>query len=325
MRLLILAILLAAGGWSAYWFVGARTLEGALRDGIEQARENGLEVEVASLDVTGFPNRFDTMIEDPRVRLSSGIEWSAPFLQVFALSYRPNQLIAAFPNEQSLSGPLGTADITTEDARASMTLTPSANLALDHANLVIEDLRIVSEGLSLTAARVLAASRIPQDAEDGRVQNIGVTLDDVALPPTLAEQLGVAEMATLDGATLDATVTLAEPIDRDTLDGEPIDIRQIDISRLDIDWGEVGLDAAGSLVVGTDGTLTGEVAATLTNWQRAVEIAAAAGLIPQRRAEQVRQGLRFIAGEGDQLQLPLSFRDGSVYLGPIPLGEAPRL
>ncbi|WP_375261402.1 DUF2125 domain-containing protein [Palleronia sp.] len=325
MRLLILAILLAAGGWSAYWFVGARALEGALRDAIERARGNGVEVEVASLDVTGFPNRFDTIIEEPRVRLDSGIGWSAPFLQVFALSYRPNQLIAAFPHEQSLSGPLGSAEITTDDARASMTLTPSANLALDHANLVIEDLRIASEGLSLTAARVLAASRIPEGAEDGRVQNIGVTLDDVTLPPTLAGQLGLEGMATLDGATLDATVTLAEPIDRDTIEGEPVDIRQIDISRLDIDWGDFGLNAAGSVVVGADGALTGEVEATLTNWQHAVDIAVAAGLIPRNRTEQVRQALQFVAGDADRLELPLNFRDGRVYLGPIPLGEAPRL
>ena len=325
MRLLILAILLAAGGWSAYWFVGANTLEGALRDAIEDARGNGIGVELTSLDVTGFPNRFDTMIEDPRVSLPSGIEWRAPFVQVFALSYRPTQLIAALPNEQSLEGPFGTAEIMTNRARASMTLQPATDLPLDHANLVIEELRIVSQGLDLTAARVLAATRIPDGAEDGRVQNIGVTLDDVTLPPTMADQLGVDGMATLDGATLDATLTLAEPIDRDSFEGEAIDIRQIDIDRLDIDWAEVGLNASGNLTVGADGILSGEVTAAVTNWQRAVDIAVAAGLIPEGRAAQVRQGLRFVAGDGDRLELPLSFREGSIFLGPIPLGAAPRL
>ena len=323
MRLLILAILLAAAGWSAYWFVGANALEGTLRDAIADARDNGVEVELTALDVTGFPNRFDTIIEEPRVRTASGIEWRAPFLQVFALSYRPTQLIAALPNEQSLSWPFGTAEITTETARASMTLTPATSLPLDHANLVIDELRIASEDLNLSAARVLAATRIPEDAEDGRVQNIGLTLDDVAFPSSLADQLGVAGV--VDGATLDATVTLAEPIDRDTFEGEPIDIRQIDISRLDIDWGEVGLDASGSLSVAADGVPTGEIQAAITNWSEAVDIAVAAGLLAPIQAEQVRLGLRFVAGEGDRIELPLSFRDGKVYLGPIPLGDAPRL
>lgn len=325
MRLLILAILLVAAGWSAYWFVGANALEGALREGIEDARSRGVEVELASLDVTGFPNRFDTIIEEPRVRTASGIEWSAPFLQVFALSYRPTQLIAALPNEQTVSGPFGTADITTESARASMTLTPAPNLPLDHANLVIEDLRIASGDLALTAARVLAATRIPEGAEDGRVQNIGLTLDDITLPRTFAAEMGVAGLETVDGATLDATVTLAEPIDRGSFEGDPVDIRQIDISRLDVDWGEVGLDASGSLSVGADGVLTGELEAAVSNWSRAVDIAVTAGLLAPAQAEQVRMGLRFMVSEGERLELPLSFRDGLVYLGPFPLGDAPRL
>ncbi|SFG43286.1 hypothetical protein SAMN04488020_102219 [Palleronia marisminoris] len=321
MRLLILAILLAAVGWSAYWFVGANALESTLREAIDDARADGVEVEVASLDVTGFPNRFDTIIEEPRIRTASGIEWSAPFLQVFALSYRPNQLIAALPNEQTVAGPFGTAEITTESARASMTLTTA--LALDHANLVVDDLRIASDDLTLAVARVLAATRVPEDAEDGRVQNIGLTLDEVALPPAFADQLGVAGV--VDGATLDATVTLAEPIDRGTFEGEAIELRQIDISRLDIDWGEVGLDASGALSVGADGVLTGEISVAFRNWSRAVDIAVAAGLLPPNQAEQVRLGLRFVAGDGDRLELPLSFRDGLVYLGPFPLGDAPRL
>lgn len=321
MRLLILAILLAAVGWSAYWFVGANALEDTLREAIDEARADGVEVEVASLDVTGFPNRFDTIIEEPRFRTDSGIEWSAPFLQVFALSYRPNQLIAALPNEQTLTGPFGTAEITTESARASMTL--STALALDHANLVVDDLRVASDDLTLAVARVLAATRIPESAEDGRVQNIGLTLDDVTLPPAFADQLGVAGV--VDGATLDATVTLAEPIGRGSFQGEPIELRQIDISRLDIDWGEVGLDASGTLAVGADGILTGEISIAFRNWSRAVDIAVAAGLLPPNQAEQVRFGLRFVAGEGDRLELPLSFRDGLVYLGPLPLGDAPRL
>ncbi|SPJ24485.1 DUF2125 domain-containing protein [Palleronia abyssalis] len=327
MRLLTILVIILALGWTGYWFVGAQALESAIRSAINEAREGGIEVDTASLEVAGFPNRFDTMIEQPQVHFpSSGITWSAPFLQILALSYRPNQVIIALPDTQELTGPFGAAAIDTDRARASATFSPSPSLPLDHANLVVEDLLISSAGRDLSAKRLLAATRIPEGAEDGRVQNIGITLDDVKLPDTLARQLGGA--ATIDGANLNATLTLDRPIDRDTYQGGEVRIEAINIETLDIDWGDVGLDASGDLQVGADGYLAGELSVALNNWPRALELAATAGLIPQDQASQARQGLSLLSGlsgAGNRIEVPLSFRDGRIFMGPVPLGPAPRL
>ena len=53
-----------------------------------------------------------------------------------------------------------------------------------------------------------------------------------------------------------------------------------------------------------------------------------AGALRADMAEAVRAAFGLIAmlsSGGDAIEAPLSFRDGEAYLGPVPLGPAPRL
>ncbi len=133
MRILIALVLIAAVGWSGYWFYGARSLHRAIRAEIAELRSDGISVETDDISVTGFPNQFDTTFTTPRLAWPSGVVWSAPFLQIFALSYRPNQIIVALPPRQSLSGPFGEAVIENGRARASGLFRTDGQLTLDHA------------------------------------------------------------------------------------------------------------------------------------------------------------------------------------------------
>ncbi len=327
MRILIALVVIAAAAWSGYWLVGARALDRAIRAGIADLRDRGVQVETADISVTGFPNRFDTIVDAPRIAWPNGVGWSAPFLQVFALSYRPNQIIAAFPETQTVSGPFGTAIVETARARASALFRPGPALVLDHANLVAEDVRIASGGKEVSAARVLAATRVPEGAEADR-QNIGLTLDDVDLPATLAGRLGGGGAGRIDGLTLDAFLDLSAPVSRKSLAGGDLSVTRIEVSRLDMVWGEVALGASGALDVAPDGMLSGEIELTLTNWQRAIEIATRTGLLPAAQRQMAEQGLSALSAlssRPDRLTAPLSFRGGWIYLGPVPLGPAPRL
>jgi len=329
MRILIVLIVIVAASWSAYWFVGARALDRAIRAGIEDARDSGIEVETDRLKVTGFPNRFDTIIDAPRLGFpQSDIAWSAPFLRLFALSYRPNRIIAVLPDTQRIEGPFGTLRIETGTARAAATFKPGPSLTLDHANIVAEGLAVAGAGQKVTVARLLAATRLPEGETDGTVQNIGVTLDDIDLPGVLAARLGGAGAARIDSATLDATLRLSEPLDRRALQGAPIRVRAIRVETLEIAWGDVSLAASGDLEVDGAGIPTGEIEAVLTNWPRALEIASGAGLLPPEQVATARQAMSMLSamsGGSGKLTVPLTFRDGRIYLGPMPLGPAPRL
>ncbi len=326
MRILIVLVLVAAAGWSAYWVVGSRMLRAAIDDGIAAMEESGATVETGGIRVTGFPNRFDTMIDAPRIARPGGTRWEAPFLQVFALSYRPNQIIVAFPETQTLETARGPVAIRADRARASALFRTDAAGTLDHANLVVEGARLAWGGREVALRRVLAATRVPAGAGAER-QNIGVTLDDVDLPAGLLPGLTGASRL-VDGVTLNAFLDLSAPLTRAALETGAVDLRRIEVERLDLDWGGVALDAAGALDVGADGTLSGALEVTLTNWRRALEIVATAGLVTAAQRQMAEQGFAALAamsGRDDRLTTTLDLRDGRVWLGPVPLGPAPRL
>ncbi len=246
MRILIALILVAALGWSAYWVVGARLLRGAIEDGIATMEARGVEIRTEEIRVTGFPNRFDTMVAAPRIAWPGGTAWRAPFLQVFALSYRPNQVIAAFPETQTLDTPAGEVRIGTARARASATFRAGAGKALDRSSLVAEEVRLTWAGAEARAARVLAATRIPEGAGPER-QNIGLTLDDVVLP-----QGAVPGARPVDGLTLDAVLDLSAPLSLGAVERGEVVVERIEITRLDVDWGAMALAAEGTLDVAAE-------------------------------------------------------------------------
>ena len=69
---------------------------------------------------------------------------------------------------------------------------------------------------------------------------------------------------------------------------------------------------------------------TARNWRQMLDLAVAAGAVPEGMAQTVERGLALASGlpgaGGDEetVSLPLSLRDGQVFFGPIPLGPAPR-
>ena len=58
MRLLVIVILIASSGWSAYWFVGKSIRQAAINNWFNEKSENGWDVQ-NTLHLRGFPNRFD--------------------------------------------------------------------------------------------------------------------------------------------------------------------------------------------------------------------------------------------------------------------------
>ena len=96
----IVAVLTAL--WGGYWFVGSSALESATLRGVDDLRAQGNTLDYSDLSLQGFPNRFDMTVTDPVfVSAQNGFGWKAPFVQSFALSYRPNEVIVVFPDSQT--------------------------------------------------------------------------------------------------------------------------------------------------------------------------------------------------------------------------------
>ena len=82
-RALIALVLAACTIWSVFWFMGHRTVHSTISALIQDMRDSGLEVEYSDLRVRGYPNRFDTTIDEIEiVDPSSGNGWKSPFFPV---------------------------------------------------------------------------------------------------------------------------------------------------------------------------------------------------------------------------------------------------
>lgn len=329
-RALLAVVVVAALGWSAYWFIGARTLDNGIEAWLAERREEGWVAEAADSTVRGFPNRFDLTLTDLRLAdPETGVAWTAPFFQILALSYRPSHVIAVWPPEQAIATPFEDVTVSSDTFRGSLRLVDMSSLALENATFVAESVALASDAgwtADLGTGR-LAARRVPatESTYEVGVEVLALTpAEDVrdALDPSGRLP---AEIETL---RVDAEIAFTAPWDRTAIEVARPQPTAINLRELRASWGRLDLRAAGELDVLADGTPVGEIAIKAVNWREILELAVASGALPERLAGTVERGLETLAaasGSPDTLDATLTFRDGRVFYSFVPLGPAPRL
>ena len=76
------------------------------------------------------------------------------------------------------------------------------------------------------------------------------------------------------------------------------------------------------------GLATGEITIKAKNWREILAIVERSGLVPSGFLPLIERALDAAAGlsgPSDSLDVPLTFRDGQVSIGLLPLGRAPPL
>ena len=332
MRTLVILIVVAALGWSGWWWLGATGHEKAVDLWLEDRRAAGWVAEYSDLTVTGYPNRIDTMITgldlaDPR----AGWAWSAPRFEVLSLSYKPNHVIAVWPGTQKYSTRDDTVEITSDRMRGSLTFVPDTGLTLDRLRLEVEAMDLKGQGWSSSLASANAATeRITDDSAPQNAHAIGLDIRELTVPAdwlALIDPDGVLPR-TMDHTHIDVIAAFDAPWDRRAIEtGAPMmtDLRLRDVNAK---WGELELAAAGRIAIDRAGYFEGDVTLRLTNWEDMVNVAVTSGLIPADFGQTIVRGLKLLAGisgSAKELDVPLRFASGSTFLGPLPIGPAPRL
>jgi hypothetical protein len=329
MRILLVLVLAGATLWGGYWFAGSRALERSAAAFLA-GPGSGLRASHAGLSVSGFPNRFDLTATDIALTDAGGTAgWQAPFLQIFALSYRPNHVIAVWPNEQSITLPGERIAVASTRMEASLVVEPGTDLALDRT-------AFVARGLALTGASgwsaALAEARVALRQTVGRANHydLGMALAGFAPDPALRARLDPAGQhpATVEVVSADIELGLDRPLDRHAMGGRPPQPRLIELREARAVWGGMEVRGSGRLDIGADGTPEGRIVLRARDWRAMLGIAVAAGSVTPRVAP-TWEGLlaQMDAADGVEgwLELPLVFRRGRMSLGPLPLGPAPRL
>ncbi len=329
MRKLLWAVVFAAAAWSTWWFIGSTAKERALTAWLAERSAAGWIASTESLNVTGFPNRFDTKITglnlaDP----SQGWAWLAPNFEILALSYRPNHIIAIWPHEQSWSTPNGTTRMTSEDMRGSVKFVPSTALALDETTIDIKGLELKGPDWSAGLESAIFATR--QSAADANAHDLAFTAKNLAMPPfwqAIIDRAGNLPSVFSD-AEIETTMFFDRPWDRFALETRPPLLTGFDLSKLRLLWGELQLDAKGDIKIDAQGYFVGELQLRAKNWQDILQMFVDSGALGADNADLIRSGLNILAmlsGDPRTLNAPLTFSDGQAHIGPVWIGYAPRL
>ncbi|NUB44434.1 DUF2125 domain-containing protein [Fertoebacter nigrum] len=325
MRALVRVVLVLAVLYAGYWFVGSRALERGAEAWFQQQAAAGFIAERESLSVQGFPSRFDLTVNGLRLAdPATGIGWEAPFVQVFSLSYKPWHVIAAFAPQQIVRTPSDDVTLDAAKLQASVIVTPGPALALDRVALAGEGLRATSSiGWSLAADSARFATRRLDGTDNAH--DIGIEATNISPDASLLTALGAASLpGQIDLARLTATASFSAPLDRHAGATRP-QLLALEIGEGLLRWGDLGLFARGSLVADAQGQAEGRVEFRLDNWPKAVDLAVALGLMTPEVAPTWRNALTLLAAGGNTVEVPLTFAQGRMSLGPLPIGPAPRL
>lgn len=329
MRALLLAILIVAALWSGYWFIGSRALERGVDQWFAAQTAQGITAERTDVAVMGFPNRFDLTVTEPRLAdPRRGLSWKAPFVQVFAMTWKPWHLIAALPDRQTVGLPGQTVEVTSSRLRGSIVVTPGTDLTLERSTVEGDNIRLASDrGWAAAAARFLLATR--RDAEDAASHE--VFFEATSITPDQAFRMGLKPVSDLpeliDRARVDGRLAFSAPIDRFAAQTQPR-IQRIDLREAALQWGGLSLSAKGSIAAGPQGLAEGRIDLRVAPWRDLVPVLVAAGLVTPEVAPTVERAMELLAQQGadpDVLEVPLVLGQGRMALGPIPLGPAPRM
>lgn len=324
-RGLTVAAVVLAGLYGGYWFVAASAAERGANAAVAALDARGWDVAHDGIRVAGFPSRIDTTVTAPRLAdPATGLGWEASSFAVFALSYRPNEVIASWPREQVVTVPGDRIAVTSDSMQASAAVAAAGDLPLDSVTFDAMAVQAAADsGWSAAADRVLAAFRRagPGPADyDLFVEATGLTLPAplvAALDPQ--GRLGAAA----EVLRADVAVTLDQPLNRHMTGAAAT---AITLRSAHLAWAGTDITATGTLTAGDGGLAEGRITVNVQDWRRLLEVAADTGAIAPGRLAMAEGALAAIADPATGiLSMPLTLANGQMSLGPLPLGAAPRM
>jgi len=321
-------VIILAGGYSGYWFVGQRAVESGLAKWFDERRADGWVAEYDSLETVGYPSRFDTTIEglqlaDP----NTGLAWTAPSFQIAALSYQPQHYIAIWPQDQTVANPKTKYAVHADNMRASVTFSPGLAFTLDHSEAELDGFTVISSSGAQTSIRKgRFGTRRSQTVENGH----DIAFDLAGYKPDTGRLTIVDPQNKLpteiDGMKLDMTLGFDKPWDRYAIEQGRPQPTLLDLKLMKATWGELDLELAGKLVIDANGVPEGEIMIRAKNWREILELAVNLRLVPPDYKPLIERGVAVLAalsGDPNNLDAPLGFHDGQLSFGPVPLGRAP--
>ena len=323
-RTLIGIVLICLALWSGYWFYGKDIHRKAIENIAVELSKEGMSLNHAAIRVAGFPNRFDTRVEQPYlVDTRDRFSWYAEFLQILSLSYQPYKLIIVWPEQQTVSLGDHQINIESKDLRASLSIQQFDDINLD--NIIVEagPTKLSSSGgWSHQFSEVLLAMRHVKPSEESNDIEIAARMVRLAPsgPPTEATATDhwLAKLMT-DFKNIETSM-LVEFDDAFSIEkcaSGLIELQRIEVNDSTLHWqhGELTIDAQLDVI---DGQLQGYV--NLDAGKRGfTSLLTNSGMPPELRLS------AFLVDQFAESQISAQFQDGQLTYQGRPLFSVPRL
>lgn len=326
-RILIALVVALSAIWSGYWLYGSRVHRDMIVGVLEQARGNGWDISYSEVNLKGFPNRFDTTISGLRVAHPLGTySWEGDALRLATLSYRPDHIIAVFPERHRLELESGAYDISSSDMRASVEFGGSSETALQQLILEAANLEVGGPG-GWTAAAGTALAAIRATETEPASTDLALRIGNARLTGGTGA-LQAVEVEGLESASAEAVLKLSRPLGPAMCFEGVARATGLDGIRISAAWDGARLEASGSLEFDMLGLPGGGLDISVSNWRELLAAAAASGAVPPEQAQSLEFALGLLAmlsADPDTLDARIEFADGTAALAGVALFEAPRM
>ncbi|MEM8841247.1 MAG: DUF2125 domain-containing protein [Pseudomonadota bacterium] len=326
-------VVVAALGWGLWWQALASGQRAAIEAWFADRRQAGWQAELGAITVEGFPLRLDRellaiQLADPR----AGWSWTLPRVGVKGEAIAPTRFDLVMPDHHSIAIPGQRVDIRHRRLDGQLSLVPGPRLGWRDGIVQGEAVAIASQAGWEAGAEALSAQLVERAPGTAPANSYTMTLDatGVDLPRRLLDRIDPADLLStrVEELSFAGSAALTAPLDLRTIENGEIDLTAATIRKARLSWGELAVDARGTFDVTADGYPQGEITLTLSNWRQMIVIARNSGAVEPGLIDAAEQALQFvalIAGDGDNIDVPLKLSCGKVRIGPFAIADAPRL
>jgi hypothetical protein len=328
----LLLVVALAVAWTAFWFYAAHTADGVMAAWIEREAKVGRVYTCASRTIGGYPFRIEARCADPTVELRGGtvpVVIKARQLLAVAQVYQPDLLIAEATGPMTVTEPGGTAPLAADWSllQASVRGLPAA---VERVSLVVQGPKLERTGTA-NAEPIMRADRIEFHVRPSPGPDAGKPAYDLAARAAAAVVPALPALAARP-LNAEATAVLSGPVD---LTPMPIAVRlrewqaaggRLGITTLRLQQGDAVAVAKGDLGLSARGRLDGPLTITAAGFEELSRLLGLPTITQGGRQAGILAGLSILGGQAElegkrAITMPLRFNDGTVFLGPIPLGQ----
>ncbi|MDX1401227.1 MAG: DUF2125 domain-containing protein [Kiloniellales bacterium] len=327
-------LLFFAACYTGYWFWAASTLKSGLENWKGVQEEKGYDVRYRADSPAGFPFDLILTLEETVLNSPSGWLWQAAGVELKASPLDLSELTLTTFGTQSIAiRPLSHGaqnHVRAADSRVRVVMGRDGK-AIEANGTLFDFIDQNRNGINLRGRELRFAFRQQESQElaaSPETAHFTLYAGDISFPNLNALFLGKdLRSLELEG---DAHEGLPQELSPQAFDLWRERGGYIEISRLETDWQPLKLSASGKLELDSERRLSGNLDVWWQNLPGLVDKATAAGLIRQDAVLPLKLGLLALPSRSgddgaEERLLPLVFRSGQIFLGPVAIGRLPPL